>query len=62
MFPEATIYRGGSHLTNDDDPRTGLASQRKRRPGSLYAGKLNSYIALVDDRLRREAHAGTVGI
>ncbi|WP_211880082.1 PDDEXK nuclease domain-containing protein [Pseudarthrobacter albicanus] len=27
-----------------------------------YAGKLNFYIALVDDRLRREAHADTVGI
>jgi len=27
-----------------------------------YAGKLNFYIALVDDRLRREAHAETVGI
>ncbi len=27
-----------------------------------HAGKLNFYIALVDDRLRREAHADTVGI
>ncbi|WP_104182077.1 PDDEXK nuclease domain-containing protein [Arthrobacter sp. B0490] len=27
-----------------------------------YAGKLNFYIALVDDRLRRDAHADTVGI
>ncbi|MGM0931101.1 MAG: PDDEXK nuclease domain-containing protein [Actinomycetota bacterium] len=27
-----------------------------------YAGKLNFYIALVDDRLRREAHNDTVGI
>ena len=27
-----------------------------------YAGKLNFYIALVDDRLRRETHADTVGI
>ena len=27
-----------------------------------YAGKLNFYIVLVDDRLRREAHAVTVGI
>ncbi|WP_427134913.1 PDDEXK nuclease domain-containing protein [Pseudarthrobacter sp. S9] len=27
-----------------------------------YAGKLNFYVALVDDRLRREAHADTVGI
>ncbi|WP_342211727.1 PDDEXK nuclease domain-containing protein [Arthrobacter sp. TS-15] len=27
-----------------------------------YAGKLNFYIALVDDRLRRDAHAETVGI
>lgn len=27
-----------------------------------YAGKLGFYIALVDDRLRREAHAPTVGI
>lgn len=27
-----------------------------------YAGKLNFYIALVDDRLRRESHADTVGI
>ncbi|XKH55227.1 PDDEXK nuclease domain-containing protein (plasmid) [Citricoccus nitrophenolicus] len=27
-----------------------------------YAGKLNFYVALVDDRLRREAHAPTVGI
>jgi predicted nuclease of restriction endonuclease-like (RecB) superfamily len=27
-----------------------------------YAGKLNFHIALVDDRLRREAHADTVGI
>lgn len=27
-----------------------------------YAGKLNFYTALVDDRLRREAHADTVGI
>ncbi|WP_309484101.1 PDDEXK nuclease domain-containing protein [Pseudarthrobacter sp. NS4] len=27
-----------------------------------YTGKLNFYIALVDDRLRREAHAETVGI
>jgi hypothetical protein len=25
-------------------------------------GKLNFYIALVDDRLRRETHADTVGI
>lgn len=27
-----------------------------------YAGKLNFYVALVDDRLRRESHAETVGI
>jgi nicotinamide mononucleotide adenylyltransferase len=27
-----------------------------------HAGKLNFYVALVDDRLRREAHADTVGI
>ena len=27
-----------------------------------YAGRLNFYVALVDDRLRREAHADTVGI
>ena len=27
-----------------------------------YAGKLGFYVALVDDRLRREAHAPTVGI
>lgn len=27
-----------------------------------YAGKLNFYISLVDDRLRRETHADTVGI
>lgn len=27
-----------------------------------YAGKLNFYIALVDDRLRRDTHAETVGI
>lgn len=27
-----------------------------------YAGKLNFYVALVDDRLKREAHAPTVGI
>lgn len=27
-----------------------------------YAGKLNFYVAVVDDKLRREAHAPTVGI
>lgn len=27
-----------------------------------FAGKLNFYVALVDDKLRREAHAPTVGI
>lgn len=27
-----------------------------------YAGKLNFYVALVDDRLRRKSHAETVGI
>lgn len=27
-----------------------------------YAGKLYFYIALVDDRLRRDAHSDTVGI
>nr|WP_306740080.1 PDDEXK nuclease domain-containing protein [Arthrobacter sp. B0490] len=27
-----------------------------------YAGKLNFYVALVDDKLRREAHNETVGI
>jgi hypothetical protein len=27
-----------------------------------YAGKLNFYVALVDDKLRRDAHAPTVGI
>ncbi|WP_441579882.1 PDDEXK nuclease domain-containing protein [Corynebacterium sp.] len=27
-----------------------------------FAGKLNFYVALVDDRLKREAHAPTVGI
>lgn len=27
-----------------------------------YAGKLNFYVALVDDKLRREAHADTIGI
>ncbi|NQX37087.1 PDDEXK nuclease domain-containing protein [Herbiconiux sp. VKM Ac-2851] len=32
----------------------------KLQPG--YAGKLGFYVALVDDRLRRETHAPTVGI
>jgi hypothetical protein len=27
-----------------------------------YAGKLNFYLALVDDKLRRDAHNDTVGI